>query len=68
MAKGLNYLFSRNIIHRDLSARNCLVFENATSNILNNGQPNIIVKISDFGLAKMYFVKMKVIFESFFIV
>ena len=40
VCEGLNYLHSLSILHRDLSARNVLVFEDG------------IVKISDFGMAR----------------
>ena len=41
VAAGMAYLESRNAIHRDLSARNVLV------------KDNLIVKVADFGLARI---------------
>eukprot|EP00092_Neocalanus_flemingeri_P022472 GFUD01024372.1.p1 GENE.GFUD01024372.1~~GFUD01024372.1.p1 ORF type:complete len:834 (+),score=161.88 GFUD01024372.1:431-2932(+) len=43
IAKGLEYLASKNIMHGDLAARNILVGE------------NFVAKISDFGLSKMMY-------------
>lgn len=42
IAKGCLYLEENKIIHRDLAARNCLL----------NQESTLIVKISDFGLAR----------------
>lgn len=43
IAEGMKYLASHRFVHRDLSARNCLVGT-------NGGQME--VKISDFGLSR----------------
>lgn len=49
IAAGMAYLESQNYIHRDLAARNILV-----------GESNI-VKIADFGLARLIKVSFKLI-------
>jgi len=47
-AAGMNYLAQNNKIHRDLAARNLLV-----STLMNlQGLPELIVKVTDFGLAR----------------
>jgi len=43
ISNGCLYLEAKQIVHRDLAARNCL---------LNNDQNELIVKISDLGLAR----------------
>lgn len=40
IAEGLNYLHSREYVHRDIACRNCLVSANRT------------VKIGDFGMTR----------------
>ena len=53
IAAGMAYLESQNYIHRDLAARNVLV-----------GDGNI-VKIADFGLARLIKVSSKLNFQWF---
>ena len=48
IAAGMAYLESQNYIHRDLAARNVLVGDNN------------IVKIADFGLARLEFFKINI--------
>lgn len=55
IASGMAYLESQNYIHRDLAARNILVGENN------------IVKIADFGLARLIKVKIFVCVHKAFI-
>ena len=40
IARGMLYLTSKRVIHRDVAARNCLLNQ------------NMVVKISDFGLTR----------------
>ncbi|KAG6506274.1 hypothetical protein ZIOFF_031596 [Zingiber officinale] len=56
VSKGMNYLHQNNIIHRDLKAANLLMDENEASDILNNlsvGCFGLIVKVADFGVARV---------------
>lgn len=55
LANGLQYLFSKNIVHRDLSARNCLVFGQSDMQISSAAlRPEFTVKLADFNLARMW--------------
>jgi serine/threonine protein kinase len=47
IASGCLYLEEQKIVHRDLAARNCLLHKESLSN-----EEDIIVKISDLGLAR----------------
>ena len=49
IAKGMDYLSSKKIMHGDLAARNIL--------ISNLGHENYVAKISDFGLSKAFYDK-----------
>ena len=52
IASGMAYLESQNYIHRDLAARNVLVAENC------------IVKIADFGLARLIKVGVRIFLDK----
>jgi serine/threonine protein kinase len=53
-ASGVQYLHEKRIIHRDLSARNCLVFlqETASGTPPTDGAAVTIIKIADFGFSQ----------------
>jgi serine/threonine protein kinase len=48
IAKGCEYLYRKGIFHRDIKTENILLSENS-----NNKSISDVVKISDFGFAKM---------------
>lgn len=54
IASGMAYLESQRYVHRDLAARNCLV-----------GEGNV-VKIGDFGLARMIQVRALIVLVAFY--
>ncbi|XP_050945212.1 cyclin-dependent kinase E-1 isoform X4 [Cucumis melo] len=56
LLNGLNYLHSNWIIHRDLKPSNILV--------MGEGEEQGVVKIADFGLARIYQAPLKPLFEN----
>ncbi|XP_039142083.1 cyclin-dependent kinase E-1 [Dioscorea cayenensis subsp. rotundata] len=56
LLNGLNYLHSNWIIHRDLKPSNILV--------MGDGEEHGVVKIADFGLARIYQAPLKPLFEN----
>ncbi|KAJ0989885.1 hypothetical protein J5N97_008241 [Dioscorea zingiberensis] len=56
LLNGLNYLHSNWIIHRDLKPSNILV--------MGEGEEHGVVKIADFGLARIYQAPLKPLFEN----
>ena len=51
IAKGMEYLFSKKVMHGDLAARNILIGGREGS------KGNLIAKIADFGLSKTFYDK-----------
>merc|ERR1712051_517927 len=51
IAKGMEYLFTKRIMHGDLAARNILI------GISNGKDNNYVAKVSDFGLSKTFYDK-----------
>ena len=56
LLNGLNYLHSNWIIHRDLKPSNILV--------MGEGEEHGVVKIADFGLARIYQAPLKTLFDN----
>ncbi|XP_051127024.1 cyclin-dependent kinase E-1 isoform X2 [Andrographis paniculata] len=56
LLNGLNYLHSNWIVHRDLKPSNILV--------MGDGEEQGVVKIADFGLARIYQAPLKPLFEN----
>ncbi|XP_072962282.1 cyclin-dependent kinase E-1 [Typha angustifolia] len=56
LLNGLNYLHSNWIIHRDLKPSNILV--------MGDGEEHGVVKIADFGLARIYQAPLKPLYEN----
>ncbi|KAK4761001.1 hypothetical protein SAY87_005894 [Trapa incisa] len=56
LLNGLNYLHSNWIIHRDLKPSNILV--------MGEGEEQGVVKIADFGLARIYQAPLKPLYEN----
>ncbi|OAY78140.1 Cyclin-dependent kinase E-1 [Ananas comosus] len=56
LLNGLNYLHSNWIIHRDLKPSNILV--------MGEGEEHGVVKIADFGLARIYQAPLKTLYEN----
>ncbi|XP_010918105.1 cyclin-dependent kinase E-1 [Elaeis guineensis] len=56
LLNGLNYLHSNWIIHRDLKPSNILV--------MGEGEEHGVVKIADFGLARIYQAPLKPLYEN----
>ena len=50
VAKGMEYLASKNVMHGDLAARNVLISSKKTS----EGEV-LVAKVADFGLAKQMY-------------
>lgn len=56
LLNGLNYLHSNWIVHRDLKPSNILV--------MGEGEEQGVVKIGDFGLARIYQAPLRALFEN----
>uniref|UniRef100_A0AAF5CYA9 Protein kinase domain-containing protein n=1 Tax=Strongyloides stercoralis TaxID=6248 RepID=A0AAF5CYA9_STRER len=53
ICEGVAYLISKQIIHRDIAARNCLVSGDSDLMLCNHFlRPKTTIKISDFGMSK----------------
>jgi serine/threonine protein kinase len=53
IAKGMDYLSSKRIMHGDLAARNILIGG------LEGGANNFVAKVSDFGLSKTFYDNLR---------
>nr|UDM84376.1 insulin-like receptor 1 [Ligia oceanica] len=54
VADGMTYLSKRRFVHRDLAARNCMIELRGSGSDSGNWEPDITIKIGDFGLTRYF--------------